>query len=558
MRIFLLVLDYIVECIGGTFIFIVIFAAEKSLLQQHVLLTIGSFVFGVPIPLAYLLNETRVRTTIIQQGWLKGFKSIFLSSERIKQLERDEIIKFLHSDHVLTCKKNTHINVPIIIITNSKNNTTQCCDLHSPSLDDHVVQIDYNTDDDQAENTESLTNFPSNRPIQLSRSLHGDIWYDTLCTPLQKKELSWPLVGSRATSDADKIICVQPEVKRLKGLEENRNNRVFLKFVHNEKLLISKNMKHLNIANVIRADSNNEAHQANEFDPDSYDNLDIQTGSNTEEDDLENIALLTNFSFDHPTQPPTSIQGDRSQHNQVMLVGQVVSKPLVVSNVNPEADVVISETKMDTFKEHPVVNRSNRVFSSACLDTDVDMIERLSVVECQDNSMRGKLLMDMNDSVLNSIFGEQSTDVINMLADPDFKIFSRTYILEHTLNLLKDDKNVSDYRKFFHHICYLEGYPQCQEDDDKKLHLAMSLINAWNLRKYKKTRKYVYSVYNGSHVMESVNLSIISGDGRLTERKRILNSMLLRVNNDPEYRQLLEDLYLHEKEQMKDAFVYGW
>ena len=143
------------------------------------------------------------------------------------------------------------------------------------------------------------------------------------CTPLQKKELSWPLVGSSATSDADKIICVQPEMKRLKGLEENRNNRVFLKFVHNEKLLISKNMKHLNIANVIRADSNNEAQQANEFDPDSYDNLDIQTGSNTEEDDLENIALLTNFSFDHPTQPPTSIQGDRSQHNQVMLVGQL-------------------------------------------------------------------------------------------------------------------------------------------------------------------------------------------------------------------------------------------
>ena len=98
LRIFLLVLDYIVECIGGTFIFIVIFVAEKSLLQQHVLLTIGSFVFGVPIPLAYLLNETRVRTTIIQHGWLKGFKSIFLSSERIKQLERDENICFRYQN----------------------------------------------------------------------------------------------------------------------------------------------------------------------------------------------------------------------------------------------------------------------------------------------------------------------------------------------------------------------------------------------------------------------------------------------------------------------------
>ena len=219
----------------------------------------------------------------------------------------------------------------------------------------------------------------------------------------------------------------------------------------------------------------------------------VEEEDDIEEDDVENIALLKMFSPDHPTQPPTSIQDDRSQHNQVMLVGQVVSKPLVVSNVNPEADVVISETKMDTFKEHPVVNRSHRVFSSACLDTDVDMIERLSVVECQDDSMRGKLLMDMNDSVLNSIFGEHSTDVINMLADQDFRIFSRTYILEHTLNLLKDDKNVSDYRKFFHHICYLESYPRCQEDDDKKLHLAMSLINAWNLRKYNSGNKYFIS-----------------------------------------------------------------
>ena len=95
------------ECLGGCVIFIAIFVGHQSLLQQHILLTIGSFVYGVPIPLAHLLNETRVRNIIIHKGWLEGFKSIFYSPKKIKQLERERIVNYLHdkSDDRVQCER---------------------------------------------------------------------------------------------------------------------------------------------------------------------------------------------------------------------------------------------------------------------------------------------------------------------------------------------------------------------------------------------------------------------------------------------------------------------
>ena len=108
LRKVLLALDYLVECLGGCFIFIAIFIGHESLLQQHILLTIGSFIYGVPIPLAYLLNETRVRNIIIKKGWLEGFISIFHSPEKIKELERERIINYLHPN--ISSNNDLHIS----------------------------------------------------------------------------------------------------------------------------------------------------------------------------------------------------------------------------------------------------------------------------------------------------------------------------------------------------------------------------------------------------------------------------------------------------------------
>ena len=93
----LLVLDYVVECCGCFFIFCVFFIA-KTVFVQHVLLSVSLFIYGILIPISYLLNETRVRNIIINQGWIEGFKSIFYSDTKRKRIKKRRIIKRLHPE----------------------------------------------------------------------------------------------------------------------------------------------------------------------------------------------------------------------------------------------------------------------------------------------------------------------------------------------------------------------------------------------------------------------------------------------------------------------------
>ena len=97
MRKILLALDYLIETIGGLFIFLVFFIGENkvsySLLYQQILFCVGTFIYGILIPIAYLLNESRVRNIIVNHGWVEGFKSIFYSNGKIRELDRQEIRK---------------------------------------------------------------------------------------------------------------------------------------------------------------------------------------------------------------------------------------------------------------------------------------------------------------------------------------------------------------------------------------------------------------------------------------------------------------------------------
>lgn len=97
LRKFILALDYIVECIGCILILFIFLIGDQYLLQ-HVFLTVAIFIYGVPIPIAYLLNETRVRDVIVNKGWIEGFKAIFYSSKRIKQKKRKKVLGWLHQE----------------------------------------------------------------------------------------------------------------------------------------------------------------------------------------------------------------------------------------------------------------------------------------------------------------------------------------------------------------------------------------------------------------------------------------------------------------------------
>ena len=90
----LLVLDYAVEFVGGSFMFIVFFVGENkvaySLLYQRILFCIGTFIYGIPIPIAYLYNESRVRNMIVKNGQIEGLNAIFYSNQKIRNLEREQ------------------------------------------------------------------------------------------------------------------------------------------------------------------------------------------------------------------------------------------------------------------------------------------------------------------------------------------------------------------------------------------------------------------------------------------------------------------------------------
>ena len=76
------------EFIGGIFLVAVVFVGD-TIFYQRVLFCIVTFVYGCLIPIAYLLNESRLRTTILDHGWIRGFRSIFYSAAKIRENNRE-------------------------------------------------------------------------------------------------------------------------------------------------------------------------------------------------------------------------------------------------------------------------------------------------------------------------------------------------------------------------------------------------------------------------------------------------------------------------------------
>ena len=230
------------------------------------------------------------------------------------------------------------------------------------------------------------------------------------------------------------------------------------------------------------------------------------------------------------------------------------SIPLVCSDVQ-RSDGVIVPVEVETVTiPNPRLNCNIEGTSSIKKDLDEVFNAKFCILEYQEDVIEVKLLMDMDTALINSVFFEQSNEVISLLSDFDFKVFSRSYILKNTLKLLNDNGNESDYRKYFKHICDLECYTDTQDDNDKKLHLLMSLINAWHLRKYQNIPKGQNSANSEMQVRERY----IADDQGFHERKRILNLLLCNVNSDEEYKRLLDELYIIEEEQKVDELVYGW
>ena len=335
LRLLLLVVDYIVESLGSIVIFVVVFVANKSILQQHALTTFGSFVYGVPIPFSYLLSETRIRVIIIEHGWLQGIKAIFLSSGGIKQSKIDEIVESCHNDKQFI---NKYFNVSKKNTTNNQKKCLSLSDFESISKDDHIVQVHYNVKKDEIRNKLISKSASYNRAIHSSSKECSDISYNALHKTLDELDLKPKDTAIHKSSSLQRAIY--PSTSKCSDTSDNAQ------------------------------------------------------GNNADEIELkiEGAEFPNRASYHRAIHLSSSEDSDISYISKSKPADHLDLTTLVVSNVRMDADVVISmEPEIDTFKnpmqpdndtgKAPKVNRKHECFPSVSDNSDVDTIKVLSSVD---------------------------------------------------------------------------------------------------------------------------------------------------------------------------------
>ena len=343
LRLFFLVLDYIVESVGSIVIFIIVFVANKSILQQHALTTLGSFVYGVPIPLSYLLSETRIRVIIIENGWFQGFKAIFQSSEGIKQSKIDKIVECSHNDKELIGK---FFNI-------SKKNTTNnqtTCEFESISKDANNFQFHYNVKKGIIEN----------------KRICKSAFYNHTIHPL--------------TSDCSEI-SYNPQNKLVDEIDLTLRNTAICRSSSYKRAIHSSTTKCSDISYDSKCNR--------------VDEIDFK---------IEGENNLSSDSYNRAIQTSRGKNSDISYISNREAVDNLDLNTLVVSNIRLDADVVISmEPEIDTFEnpvrpdiytgKDPKMNRKREIITNhyGSMDEitviDVEVIEELSRVGCRNDSI---------------------------------------------------------------------------------------------------------------------------------------------------------------------------
>ena len=85
----LLILDVAVESFSGAVLMGKgFYAYGDPLIWQHLFHRMTYCLYGILIPFTFLLNESRVRNTIVNRGWCEGMRSIFYSNAKIRRLQR--------------------------------------------------------------------------------------------------------------------------------------------------------------------------------------------------------------------------------------------------------------------------------------------------------------------------------------------------------------------------------------------------------------------------------------------------------------------------------------
>lgn len=427
LRLLLLVLDYIVESLGSIVIFVVVFVANKSILQQHALTTFGSFVYGVPIPFSYLLSETRIRVIIIEHGWLQGIKAIFISSGGIKQSKIDKIVECAHNDKQLI---NKYFNVSKKNTTKNKKKCLSFSDFESISKDDHIFQVHYNAKKDEIKNKLISKSASYNRAINPSLSECNDISYNAQHQPVDEIDLKPKDTAIYKSSSYQRAIY--PSTSKCSDISDNsqcqNGDETELKIDRAE---IPNSASYYRAIHPSRTSEDSDISISN---PANHLDLTTLVVSNVRLDADVVISMEPEIrTFENPMQPDIDI-GKNSKVNR-----KSVCSPPIINNENVDTIKVLSSVdfQYDSIDKITVIDidsdigGTNPLPSVVCSNDSLDAITVIGVDSYVEGIGQLSSVGCRNDSI-ESIFREcvdSDVQMIERLANPDRELFSRMHLV---------------------------------------------------------------------------------------------------------------------------------
>ena len=422
-------------------------------MQERILVDLGFFTYAIPVPLAHLLSEVRVRNNIIEKGWNVGLKSIFQTPETI----RNEYVEFQKLRKGNPVRSTNALEMKC---SNTKHRDTA-------DIDNEVNHATCNDVDRNLESRMLLNASPlpiDNRDILSSNELEEDH---------TDRELN-VLVHLSNDGDVESSVDINYEHDGTPNVDDRD-------FDIN---CIGDEFRYIDESIAIYSDNEASAYYADE----------VMTPLGDFEEQINSSVC-----FDQPLETNAL---DVNGHSSV-------------TNTTNLSNITQQNNKTD-FK-------SNDTMLCSLTSDDISKIE--------------------------IAFAEHSNEVMKTLADENFTMFSRAYILRRTLTLLYDGATETLYRKHFVFICVLGGYPMLTSDNVSLPNFIVPLINAW----YKAGQEKVI-IQNETFLLLEENTEPSARrstvcDQKRNERKRILSLMLFDKNNIENFKTLLKELYDFEQNQ---------
>ena len=553
LRIKLLAISYAVDISSGFTLFFLTKIGARTLFIERMLISLAVFLYSIPVPFAYLFSELRVRNIVLEKGWFQGIKSIFATTETIK----NENVGFR-----LSQKK-----VAILETLQAKNRNFVACSIH-----DRSVQIDWN---------DCVTSLPGK----------GKDMVSTNSNELTKTNEGQPL---------------RTLVSRRKDVESNHCLNNDVNYGGNDRdIRIEIPHRDTRYSNQRRdVSSSSELPEIDEDPPlgpivhqpehvDSHLHLENEsTGINwSDNKKLRHVEIPSGaIRLAHHTFSPN----ESAKIGEDWPFGPMVNQLHYIGE--PDVDVNTTTKELDDISFSLDMSERSMYYEEelqtpindwqAELEDTVSFHSTVQSLSLTDHSMHSRMreglhkgsgLNHPNSSTSNDktvrfqmfndtkkievAFPGQADDIIKILRDETFEIFQRTYITQKILKLLNGDYDEALYYKHYKFICWLEGHSMMRIKDDSLPNFIVPLINVWYLKKKGSIEEMEPEptegmFENAGNLCNSVGLQSIR-ETKCTERKRIIRLMLKSKSKTKKYQTYLEDLYNFEQNH-KDEDIYGW